>query len=206
MSLSQPSVDFFIPMPWSCAACPCLHQHPKGTCSTGSLSAEMPQAPMDPILSLPNSKKRRKCKTSSYTLPLAGATFFPLEALLDLAQTSCACRGRDADALAPPTYPMHLFSVKYGDVRGHSRHGVMIAPFLSGCLLLALLCSSSEATSNRKHQKVAIQKLCPAALCGSPPAHERAGIYSQLRERWAPSRLMLCGETNEISSFLSLAN
>lgn len=202
MSLRQPSVDSFMPMPWSCAAHPWLQQHPKGTCSMGSLSAATPQVPMDAIPLLPSSKRSRKCQTSSYTHPLAGATFF----LLELAQTSCACRGSDAEASAPPMYPMHLFSVKYGDVRGHSRHGVMLTLFLSGCLLLALLCFSLEATSDRKHQKVGIQKLCPAAVCGSPQAHGRAGIYSQLWEHWAPSCLVLCGETNEISSFLSLAN
>lgn len=202
LSLRQPSVDSFMPMPWSCAAHPWLQQHPKGTCSMGSLSAATPQVPMDAIPLLPSSKRSRKCQTSSYTHPLAGATFFPLE----LAQTSCACRGSDAEASAPPMYPMHLFSVKYGDVRGHSRHGVTLTLFLSGCLLLALLCFSLEATSDRKHQKVGIQKLCPAAVCGSPQAHGRAGIYSQLWEHWAPSCLVLCGETNEISSFLSLAN
>lgn len=202
LSLRQPSVDSFMPMPWSCAAHPWLQQHPKGTCSMGSLSAATPQVPMDAIPLLPSSKRSRKCQTSSYTHPLAGATFF----LLELAQTSCACRGSDAEASAPPMYPMHLFSVKYGDVRGHSRHGVTLTLFLSGCLLLALLCFSLEATSDRKHQKVGIQKLCPAAVCGSPQAHGRAGIYSQLWEHWAPSCLVLCGETNEISSFLSLAN
>lgn len=196
LSLCQPSVDSFIPMPWNYAlVTPAPQKDLQHGQSVGSNTT-------GPYGMLPSSKRRRKCQTSSYTHPLAGATFFPLE----LAQTSCACRGRDAEASAPRTYPMHLFSVKYGDVKGHSRHGVMLTLFLSGCLLLALLCFSSEATSDRKHQKVGIQKLCPAAVCGSPQAHRRSGICSQLWERWAPSCLVLCGETNEISSFLSVTN